>query len=55
MEIFKKKIQESFNVSIKNYEQNYKSYHWKYQIGKKKNLFQETIASVFEESSGPAF
>jgi hypothetical protein len=25
------------------------------KLGKKKNLFQETIASVFEESSGPAF
>ena len=51
MEIFKKKIQESFNVSIKNYEQNYKSYHWKYQIGKKKNLFDTSNLKNFRSNN----
>ena len=37
---FEKKILENFEHSQKNYETNLKSYHWDYQIKKKKNLYK---------------
>ena len=37
---FEKKILENFEHSQKNYETNFKSYHWDYQIKKKKNLYK---------------
>ena len=32
MKEFEKKILENFKLSQENYENNFKSYHWNYQI-----------------------
>ena len=37
---FEKKIMENFHSSKKNYENQFKSYHWDYQISKKENLYK---------------
>ena len=36
---FEKKIMENFHLSQKNYENQFKSYHWDYQISKKRKSF----------------
>ena len=40
MKEFEKKILENFRFSQENYENNFKSYHWDYQIRKKENLYK---------------
>ena len=40
MKEFEKKILENFKLSQENYKNNFKSYHWNYQINKKENLYR---------------
>ena len=46
---FEKKIMENFHLSQKNYENQFKSYHWDYQISKKKIFLKSKILKISEK------